>query len=132
MCFDIKLGHTAVVYKDGLWVFGGWDGRETLDSLWHFDFVTDSWTPICFDPDGKDGAENLTSSTKEGLVKYRKKQLSYLYSRYGIQTACKWDRGVHTNETWPENRYRHSAVGESLTSLKIVRMISILQFTKTN
>eukprot|EP00924_Labyrinthula_sp_SR-Ha-C_P004890 maker-scaffold_1-snap-gene-15.40-mRNA-1 protein AED:0.26 eAED:0.26 QI:0/0/0/1/0/0/3/0/526 len=40
-----RFGHTAVVDNDDMYVFGGWDGHETLNSMWRYSFLSDLWTP---------------------------------------------------------------------------------------
>ena len=32
---NIRFGHTAIVHKSLMYVFGGWDGTETLDTSMH-------------------------------------------------------------------------------------------------
>lgn len=31
-----RFGHSAVVYQSGMFVFGGWDGHDTLDDLYEY------------------------------------------------------------------------------------------------
>ena len=33
-----RYGHTAVIFKDFLYVFGGWDGTRTLNDLYQYSF----------------------------------------------------------------------------------------------
>jgi N-acetylneuraminic acid mutarotase len=33
-----RYGHTAVIYKDFMYVFGGWDGTRTLNDFYQFSF----------------------------------------------------------------------------------------------
>lgn len=43
-----RFGHTGAVDESThhLLVFGGWDGRDTLDDLHQYDFHTNVWSPI--------------------------------------------------------------------------------------
>eukprot|EP00919_Chromeraceae_sp_WS-2016_P041692 GHVR01099303.1.p1 GENE.GHVR01099303.1~~GHVR01099303.1.p1 ORF type:complete len:257 (+),score=50.03 GHVR01099303.1:251-1021(+) len=38
-----RFGHTAVSYKNCMYVFGGWDGSDTLNDLYQFTLETSSW-----------------------------------------------------------------------------------------
>jgi len=38
-----RFGHTAVVYENSMYVFGGWDGHETLSDLYEYLFGTNEW-----------------------------------------------------------------------------------------
>mmetsp|Transcript_38339 Transcript_38339/g.58428 ORF Transcript_38339/g.58428 Transcript_38339/m.58428 type:complete len:86 (+) Transcript_38339:1053-1310(+) len=40
---SIRFGHTAIVHKSLMYVFGGWDGTETLDYLNAFDLQKNVW-----------------------------------------------------------------------------------------
>lgn len=39
----IRFGHTAVVYKHFMYIFGGWDGQVTLNDLSAFDLEKQIW-----------------------------------------------------------------------------------------
>ncbi|KAF0686689.1 Aste57867_21531 [Aphanomyces stellatus] len=43
-----RFGHTGAVHDPThrLVVFGGWDGRDTLDDLHQYDFTTNTWSPM--------------------------------------------------------------------------------------
>jgi len=41
-----RSAHTAIVYKDFMYVFGGWNGRDTLKDLWCFSFENCTWRYI--------------------------------------------------------------------------------------
>eukprot|EP00516_Mucochytrium_quahogii_P009441 CAMPEP_0203781450 /NCGR_PEP_ID=MMETSP0099_2-20121227/10244_1 /ASSEMBLY_ACC=CAM_ASM_000209 /TAXON_ID=96639 /ORGANISM=" , Strain NY0313808BC1" /LENGTH=464 /DNA_ID=CAMNT_0050682441 /DNA_START=423 /DNA_END=1820 /DNA_ORIENTATION=+ len=41
-----RFGHSGVVHNGKLWVFGGWDGRETLNCVWALDLKTEVWTSL--------------------------------------------------------------------------------------
>ena len=40
---NIRFGHTAIVHKSLMYVFGGWDGTETLNHLNGFDLEKKVW-----------------------------------------------------------------------------------------
>jgi hypothetical protein len=40
---NIRFGHTAIVHKSLMYVFGGWDGTETLDHLNAYDLEKNVW-----------------------------------------------------------------------------------------
>lgn len=39
----LRFGHTSVVHKNYMYVFGGWDGNVTLNDLNVFDFENEAW-----------------------------------------------------------------------------------------
>lgn len=41
-----RYGHSSLVLKDGLMIFGGIDKQKPLNDLWRFCFVKGIWTPI--------------------------------------------------------------------------------------
>lgn len=41
-----RFGHTAVVLKHNMYVFGGWDGHDTLDDLYYYNFVSGIWYEV--------------------------------------------------------------------------------------
>jgi N-acetylneuraminic acid mutarotase len=38
-----RFGHTAVVYQNSMFVFGGWDGHDTLQELCEYNFPSNMW-----------------------------------------------------------------------------------------
>jgi len=40
---NIRFGHTAIVHKSLMYVFGGWDGTETLNHLNGYDLEKNVW-----------------------------------------------------------------------------------------
>ncbi|KAF4652513.1 hypothetical protein FOL47_011045 [Perkinsus chesapeaki] len=42
-CPSPRFGHSAVVYGSCMYVFGGWDGHDTLNELWEFNFPSGRW-----------------------------------------------------------------------------------------
>ena len=40
---NIRFGHTAIVHKSLMYVFGGWDGTETLNHLNAYDLEKNVW-----------------------------------------------------------------------------------------
>ncbi|WFD18012.1 hypothetical protein MCAP1_000224 [Malassezia caprae] len=41
-----RTGHSAVVYKDRLYIFGGTDGNYHYNDTWCFDWATQSWSEL--------------------------------------------------------------------------------------
>lgn len=41
-----RFGHTSVVNKKSMFVFGGWDGNETLNDIKVFNIETSSWQTL--------------------------------------------------------------------------------------
>lgn len=41
-----RFGHTAVVYGSGMFIFGGWNGHDTLDDLYEFSMTTEQWYAV--------------------------------------------------------------------------------------
>ena len=41
-----RFGHSAVIYKHSMYVFGGWNGHDTLDDLYEFSLVTNQWFQV--------------------------------------------------------------------------------------
>ncbi|CEM25889.1 unnamed protein product [Vitrella brassicaformis CCMP3155] len=41
-----RFGHTAVVYENGMYVFGGWNGQNTLSDLYEYVFGTNEWIKV--------------------------------------------------------------------------------------
>ena len=46
-----RHSHSAVVYEDSMYVFGGYDGHYRND-FYRFNFVTNSWSQINLKPNG--------------------------------------------------------------------------------
>ncbi|KAF4714468.1 hypothetical protein FOZ63_021580 [Perkinsus olseni] len=42
-CPSPRFGHSAVVHGSCMYVFGGWDGHDTLNELWEFNFPSGRW-----------------------------------------------------------------------------------------
>jgi leucine-zipper-like transcriptional regulator 1 len=38
-----RFGHSAVIYKNSLYVFAGWNGHETLDDLYQYSLSSNFW-----------------------------------------------------------------------------------------
>ena len=38
-----RFGHTAEVYRNDMYVFGGWNGADTLDELYAYSFISNYW-----------------------------------------------------------------------------------------
>lgn len=41
-----RSAHTAVVYKDHMYIFGGWDGIESNNDLFRYHFDTRTWSEV--------------------------------------------------------------------------------------
>jgi hypothetical protein len=41
-----RFGHSQVVFEDKVYLFGGWDGKYTLNDLWEFDPISMKWNLI--------------------------------------------------------------------------------------
>ena len=41
-----RFGHSAVAHRDSMWLFGGWNGRRTLNDLFEFNFLTRVWRKV--------------------------------------------------------------------------------------
>uniref|UniRef100_A0A0G4GFY8 RING-type domain-containing protein n=1 Tax=Chromera velia CCMP2878 TaxID=1169474 RepID=A0A0G4GFY8_9ALVE len=50
-----RFGHSAVIWENSMYVFGGWDGHDTLAELWEYMIPTNTWTKL-------DGRGNLPQS----------------------------------------------------------------------
>ena len=35
-----RFGHSASVFEQSMFIFGGWDGHETLDDIFQYSFTT--------------------------------------------------------------------------------------------
>ena len=38
-----RFGHTSAIYKNSLYIFGGWDGGETLNDIQVYDIERNQW-----------------------------------------------------------------------------------------
>ena len=51
-----RSGHAMCMSRDGkLWVYGGWDGKRSLDDLWMYDVSKDRWEMVCAHTSEEDG-----------------------------------------------------------------------------
>ncbi len=41
-----RFGHTAVVNKGKMYIFGGWDGNQTMSDILEYNLSSDSWKLI--------------------------------------------------------------------------------------
>ena len=41
-----RIGHSAVIYEDNMYVFGGKDTEERFDDMWKFDLKTNVWSIV--------------------------------------------------------------------------------------
>ena len=35
-----RFGHTSEIYKNNMYIFGGWNGSDTLDELYTYSFIS--------------------------------------------------------------------------------------------
>lgn len=42
-----RFGHSQSSFEDKAFLFGGWDGKHTLNDLWEFDSASQEWACIC-------------------------------------------------------------------------------------
>lgn len=65
---DKRAFHVSVVIGDKSYVFGGYDGKNNVLSVWEFDPKSSQWTKKAFLPDGKNGASAFVLNGKGYLV----------------------------------------------------------------
>ena len=41
-----RFGHTAIIYDHSMYIFGGWNGHDTLDDLYQYSFASNYWYEI--------------------------------------------------------------------------------------
>lgn len=41
-----RFGHSQIVYENKVYIFGGWDGKHTLNDFWEFDPDRKQWTRV--------------------------------------------------------------------------------------
>lgn len=41
-----RFGHTANIFKSNMYIFGGWNGFETLDELFYFSVISNIWYEV--------------------------------------------------------------------------------------
>ncbi len=39
-----RFGHSAEVYRNSMYIFGGWNGTDTLDELYTYSFLSNFWS----------------------------------------------------------------------------------------
>lgn len=65
-----SFGHSATVYQDSMFVFGGWDGKVCLDDFYQYSFNTNIWYNL------------KRSSGEKPSPRYRHDALEYMGSLY--------------------------------------------------
>jgi len=88
-----RFGHSGVVRGDELFVFGGWNGRDTLSEMWKLNLKTETWTAI-----SKQGSSESIGHPRENSSHFR--------PFYALSKR----RCVEASPSRPDHRYRHSAV----------------------
>lgn len=65
-----RFGHSACVdsSRGVMWVFGGWDGKNTHDDLWSFSFHTLTWTK--FEPSAAAADAAITTNSPQERMKF--------------------------------------------------------------
>ena len=41
-----RFGHSCVIFDEKMWLFGGWDGKSTLNDIWTFEWTSRKWKKI--------------------------------------------------------------------------------------
>lgn len=57
-----RAGHSAVACGEKMILFGGWNGRRTLNDLYEFNFQTKSWTSIPHQGDAPQARDSHTAT----------------------------------------------------------------------
>lgn len=65
-----SFGHSATMYNDSMYVFGGWDGKVCLDDFYQYSFNTNIWYSL------------KRSSGEKPSPRYRHDALAYMGSLY--------------------------------------------------
>lgn len=105
--------HTAVVYNDCFWVFGGFDGHARINDLHRYDLVRGEWSTII------PSIESTVPSPRHSHNAVVHKNSMYVWGGYAGSYSCDlyeynfdeniW-RIVHTLGRIPRARYRATCV----------------------
>lgn len=57
-----RAGHSAVAFEDSMILFGGWNGRRTLNDLYEFNFLNKSWSVMHHQGDIPQARDSHTAS----------------------------------------------------------------------
>ena len=41
-----RFGHSAVVYQNSMFIFGGWNGHDTMNDIFQYSFLSNYWYEI--------------------------------------------------------------------------------------
>ena len=41
-----RFGHSAVVFQNSMFIFGGWNGHDTMDDIFQYSFLSNYWYEI--------------------------------------------------------------------------------------
>jgi len=101
-----RYGHSAVVYQDKMYIFGGTDGGNMLATLWEYDITNDSWV-------GKGGG--APARVSHSAIVYQDKM--YIFGGFDGSSNLNdlWEYNI-TNDSWAQKtsgatvRNAHSAV----------------------
>lgn len=114
--FNIKLrfGHTACVNKSYMYVFGGWDGQQTLNDFSVFDFENKIWlrpNRVTGSVEGR--YRHSASHTKSAMyifggINQAQKRFNDLHE-FIFETQC-WTRRIALDHFEPTTRTFHQSV----------------------
>ncbi|GBG26391.1 Kelch domain-containing protein 3 [Hondaea fermentalgiana] len=107
-----RFGHSGIVHDGKLWIFGGWDGRETLDCTFALDLETERWSTL--DMLRAEAHQKDVHAQKQGNQKGRPEPFVGTKRRFSLvgrtesstTVACSTD-GAQA-ESRPGNRQRRS------------------------
>lgn len=105
-----RFGHAAATFESSMFVFGGWDGNNTLNDLWEYNIEKGNW--YCVDMNSGVPSRYRHSAVVWmdkmfvfGGVDKTQQRFSDLYG-YSFYTR-KWKRIVYENHTGPTARSFH-------------------------
>lgn len=41
-----RIGHSAIIYQDSMYIFGGKDTEDRFDDMWRFDLQSNTWSQV--------------------------------------------------------------------------------------
>jgi len=97
---DVRFGHCANVYKDSMYTFGGWNGKNCLDDFYQYSFQTNIWYNL------------KNTSGEKPCARYRHDSLVYKDSLYVFG-------GVNETQNRFNDFYRYHFIKREWSSLKV-------------
>ncbi|CAD7960621.1 unnamed protein product [Amoebophrya sp. A120] len=91
-----RFGHSAVTYENSMYIFGGWDGHQTLQELQEYNFNTNAWQAVGTGGAGGGASVNPANLEQGGNPNNVRNSAS--------------TNGQQNNSAGPSARYRHSAI----------------------